>query len=316
MKTLRILAFVLVTLPALAHHGGGGTSTGGGQLTMAPDGLLSGKFEAELRVDWAAFHHLSDQRLNDAAAKGHMLHGVREDITYAVDASFGIIDQIMVGLTIPYHQTIDFREGDEDYMLGDPPVDLKDVNIRGFADVPVFVHITILRGAFKLGVRLGVEVPVGEWNQHAADGAYLETSHQPGSGSWDGFGGVAAGYGMDIWEINAALTGQINTKGVRDFKIGQHYRGSIGGSIVLTPKSFPVKISPTLDLALDWHGRDYEHGKGIEDASGFESFVAPGVRVVVGPVFAQLASPIQLTNRIPEHPNQKIRFVFSVGVTF
>ena len=37
---------------------------------------------------------------------------------------------------------------------------------------------------------------------------------------------------------------------MRHFRVGQHYRGSIGGSLLLTPKGFPVKISPTLDLTL------------------------------------------------------------------
>jgi hypothetical protein len=319
MRTLRLVVFALAALPAWAHHGAGSSSTGGGQMTMSPDTLGAGKLFLSLRIDVADYEHISNHELHEAGNRGHSRHGIDWDGTAAVEGGFGIIDRIMVGATIPFRRTDDLREGhheEGEEEAEEESETIHSVDPDGLGDVQIWGQVKILDGAFKLGLRLGVELPTGDTNDRAEDGDYLEPSHQAGSGSWDFFGGIAAGWYGESVVIQAALTGKVNTRGVREFEIGDGVTLSVGGSWRFTgnPKSFGLSV--TADAWGEWHGRDRDHGRGNRDSGGFQWFVAPGLRLNAGPFFAQLAIPIQLYNGVNEEPDQRLRGVLTAGLNF
>lgn len=319
MKSLRVLAFLAAASAAWAHHGVGSAAGSGGQLTLSPDSLSSGKLYLGLRIDVADYEHISDRELREASDRHHSLHAFDWTETAALDAAIGVLDRLMIGVTIPYHRIDDFREahhhhheeGEEEEGGSLPSVDPD-----GFGDVEVWAHLRLLDGPFRIGLRAGVELPTGDTNDRSSEGEPLEPSHQAGSGSWDFLAGISAGYSGERWAVQAALTGRVNTRGVREFEVGDSVNFSVGGGfrVIGDAKSFGITV--TVDLWGEWHGRDREEGRGNPDSGGFQWYGAPGVRVNAGPLMIQLAVPIQVYNGINEEPDQRLRGVLTAGFSF
>lgn len=306
---------LLAALPAAAHHPGGAGSTSGGQLTMSPDALLSGKAYAGLRIDWVDYEHLTDAELQEAVEDQEHLHGMEAEAAWYLDAEVGVLDALSAGISVPWRKVYGYREGHHGHEEG-MAMDLERSSPDGFGDLQVFAHLTIFRASLKLGVRVGVEMPTGEVNERDDEREKIDVKHQPGSGSWDFFAGVAAGYGGKRWQVQAAMTTQINTRGAREFEIGDWVRLSAGAGWDFVDAGSPVVVSATLDAWIEWHGRDRDHGQGDGDSSGWVSGVAPGFRVTAGVLVFQVAVPIQLSNGIDAEPDQSWRAVASVGVRF
>ncbi|MBI2923707.1 MAG: hypothetical protein HYY18_21835 [Planctomycetes bacterium] len=319
--TTFVICFALLSgVDAGAHHPGGAGSTSGGQLTMSPDSLLSGKAYAGLRIDWVDYEHISDGELQEAAEREAHLHGMEAEASYYLDVELGIFDALGAGISVPLRKVYGYREGhhhhEEAEMEAEGAFDLERSSPEGLGDIQVFAHLTLLRGPVKLGVRFGVEMPTGDVNERDDEHEKIEVKHQPGSGSWDFFAGVAAGYGGKRWQVQAAVTTQINTRGAREFEIGDWIRLGAGvGWDFVDPES-SVVVTATLDAWIEWHGRDRDHGRGEEDSSGWVSAVAPGVRISAGILIFQFAVPIQLSNGIDQEPDQSWRAVASVGLRF
>ncbi|MCC6737821.1 MAG: hypothetical protein IT452_02145 [Planctomycetia bacterium] len=326
MKPLALPLLLAIASSASAHHGVGSTAGSGGQHTMAPDSLPAGKFYAGLRIDVADYEHISDRTLREAAERGHSLHAFDWTETVALDAAAGVADRLMVGLSIPYRRMDDMRHGphhhheeaagmhhhEEEAASGS----LATSDPDGLGDIEIWAHLSLLDGPFRFGLRAGIEIPTGDTNDRMPDGEYIAPNHQAGSGSWDFLAGVSAGYAGESWAVQAALTGRVNTRGVRDFEVGDSVTLSVGGGfrVLGEPGSFGLAV--TADAWGEWHGRNREDGRGNPDSGGFQWYVSPGVRVNAGPVILQLAVPVQLYNGINEEPDQRLRGVFTAGITF
>lgn len=314
--TTFVLTLVLVSaVDAAAHHPGCAGSTSGGQHTLSPDSLLSGKAWAGLRFDTVRYRHLTDSEIQEAQERGEHRHGMDAESTYSLDAEFGILDALSAGISIPWRHVSGYREAHHNHMAG-MAMDLERASPEGLGDAQLFAHLTILREPLKLGVRFGVEMPTGEVNERDDAHEKIGVKHQPGSGSWDFFAGVAAGYGGKRWQVQAAVTTQINTRGAREFETGDWVRLSAGAGWDFVEADSPVVVSATLDAWIEWHGRDRDHGRGEEDSSGWVSAVAPGVRISAGILVFQLSVPIQLGNGIDGEPDQSWRSVATVGIRF
>ncbi len=326
MKTLRILAFLAAASAAGAHHGVGTAAGSGGQLTMTPDSLASGKLYLGLRIDVADYEHISDRELKEASEHGHSLHAFDWTETAALDAAIGVLDRLMIGATVSYHRIDDFRHGHhhEEHTEGhhhggameEEGGSLPSVDPDGFGDLEIWAHLRLLDGPFKVGVRAGIELPTGDTNDRGADGEYIEPGHQAGSGSLDFLAGISAGYAGERWAVQGALTGRVNTRGVRDFEVGDNVNLSVGGGFRVIGDAETFGLAVTVDLWGEWHGRDREEGRGNPDSGGFQWFAAPGLRFNAGPFLIQLAVPIQCYNGIRSEPDQRLRGVLTAGFSF
>lgn len=325
MKPLALPLLLAAASVASAHHCVGATAGSGGQHTMAPDTMPAGKFYAGLRIDAADYEHVSDRELREAGEHGHSLHAFDWTGTLALDGAVGLTDHLMAGLTIPFHRMDDMRHAPHCHDMGGGmggmcmgPMEgrLHAADSDGLGDIEAWAQVGLLDGPFRLGLRAGVEIPTGDTNDRMPDGEYIAPNHQAGSGSWDFLAGVSAGYAGESWAVQAALTGRVNTRGVRDFEVGDSVTLSVGGGfrVLGEPGSFGLAV--TADAWGEWHGRNREDGRGNPDSGGFQWYVSPGVRVNAGPVILQLAVPVQLYNGINEEPDQRLRGVFTAGITF
>jgi len=323
MRHALILAFTALALPSFAQHGTCCTdaATSGGQLTLSPESMGQGSVYAGLRIDYATYEHITDTELAEAAMDGEMLHAMDHTIMYSLDAAVGILDFVSAGLVIPYHRIEGYRDSHMMHGgmggMGTPtPMVSKDYYPDGFGDASVWGHIRFLEGPFRIGARLGLEIPTGERNERGAMGKKLTERHQPGSGSWDFFGGLAAGYAGDRWALQAALSAKLNTRSARGYEIGDSFRFAVAGGFGFMDAESPIVVTATLDAWIEWHGRDRDRGHGLEDSSGWVTAVAPGIRLEVKPVILQLAVPLQLSNSVEMDPDQQWRAVLTVGVKF
>lgn len=326
MKPFALPLLLAAASVASAQHCAVSTSGSGGQHTMAPDTLPSGKFYAGLRIDAADYEHVSDRELREAGDRGRSLYALDWTGTMALDGAVGLADHLMAGLTIPFHRMDDMRHAPHDMggmgggmgcgMCTDHAGRLHAADSDGLGDIEAWAQVSLLEGPFRIGLRAGVEFPTGDTNDRMADGEYIAPNHQAGSGSWDFLAGVSAGYAGEAWSVQASLTGRVNTRGVRDYEVGDSVTLSAGGGfrVLGDPGSFGLSV--TADAWGEWQGRNRQDGRGNPDSGGFQWYVSPGIRVNAGPVIVQLAVPIQLYNGVNEEPDQRLRGVLVAGITF
>src|SRR3954452_11894277 len=85
-----------LTVPAQAHHPGGGGNTGsGGPInTISADTLAEGTIAAAIRYEYIKLGKLSDADLLFAAAQGKHAHSIRSIDSISLSAAYGITSDL------------------------------------------------------------------------------------------------------------------------------------------------------------------------------------------------------------------------------
>ncbi|NUN50277.1 MAG: hypothetical protein HUU15_15805 [Candidatus Brocadiae bacterium] len=343
MTRLRAAAALSLLLAGLApaHHPSGGSSAAGGQHTLNADGPLAGKIYLGSRVEATRFRDISTERLRRESARGKGLHGIHSHLSFSVDGEVGITDWFSAGVSVPWVVTNNLRSMHSTSAHGGAagghalveesglivshhtagPTMVEDLSeseadIDGLGDILLWAQATVRAGDVRIGFRAGVEVPVGETDEKDDRGGEIDMSHQPGSGSWDFLAGVAVAYVQERWTAGVSVLGRVNTRGRRNYEIGDAVTVSAGGSVNLAPDHAGWTLSPTADLWAEWHGRDQDGRRRLEDSGGWMITAAPGLRFTVGPLTVQASLPVQLHNGIDDEPDERIRGQLSVGLSF
>jgi len=157
----------------------------------------------------------------------------------------------------------------------------------GLGDARLFARYTAVRRdapgrTFRLAPFAGVEMPTGR--DDARDGGRrLPQPGQPGSGSWDGFGGVVATWQTLAYEIDVQAAYQANTE-ANGFEFGDVAR--LDGSVQyrVWPRELGAGVPGFLYTTLGAnliHRQDNEvAGRTDPDAGGTQLFLAPGLQYV------------------------------------
>jgi len=171
----------------------------------------------------------------------------------------------------------------------------------GLGDVRVFARYTILQQdkpgeTFRIAPFAGVELPTGEHRERDSLGL-LPPSVQPGSGSWDPFGGIVTTYATTAWQFDAVASYQANTG--RD--------GREDGDVARADLSFQYRLLPTqitaeteafvfgvLEANLIWEERGRVDGAVNPDSGGTTLFIAPGLQYAAKTFIADAAIQIPL----------------------
>ncbi len=105
-------AAALIATPALAHHAGGVSNIGaaGPIVTISASTLEQGHSIAGVSVDYVSLNQLSDQVLINATAAGEDVHGLRTLQAYALTYAFGVTNDLMVALRLPWVRRTGIRE--------------------------------------------------------------------------------------------------------------------------------------------------------------------------------------------------------------
>jgi hypothetical protein len=314
-------AFALIASPALAHHPGGASNTGGAGpiTTISAETLEAGHGAVAFLYEYIAFGGLGDADLINAASKHQHVHSIGTIQNATASAAYGVTDDFMVSVRVPYVLRTDIREGHHEHLPGgivSNTVDFRG-DSSGLGDVTVlgqyrFINskATGTQAAFLFGVKL----PTGATNRLDAQGELFEAEFQPGSGSTDFLLGAAFTQRFGAWSFDTNVLGVLAGTGTQDTNLGSRflYNAAVSYRLVgYTPpeehaglpssalahgpvphrhehplEKIPAppqwRVDAILELNGEWH--DFETVAGVRDpnSGGHVLLLSPGVRVGYG----------------------------------
>jgi hypothetical protein len=286
--------------------------------------LNKGAVAAGLRGEYINFDGLSNDRLIQLRRDDPEgdIHTTGSLWVASFRAAYGLTEDLSIGFRLPWVQRNDIREPDEGQVTnGSLQVDEVNLlgNSSGLGDVTFFglyrfyknvktrSHVSLLLG-FKAptgdtgnkvsrntinpstgerSVREEEEEEAGaEGGGHHSD--EFETEHQPGSGSWDGFFGLAYSQTIGPFELDSNVLYGLTTKGSRKTDLGDvfSYNAALSYPLVLSGGDLPC---PSCILGLfvevngEWRHKNEIGGVDDPNSGGHVVYISPGVRLTGGP---------------------------------
>lgn len=325
---------LLFATPAFAHHPGGTSNTGGAGpiVTISASTLEAGHGAVAFLYEYLKFGGLGDSDLIAAAGKHIHAHSIDTIRTTSLSAAYGVTDDFMVSVRIPYVDRRDIREGHHAHLPGgvvNNTVDYRG-DSKGFGDVTLLGQwrffnnqATRTEAAFLFGVK----APTGPTNRFDQLGALFETEFQPGSGSWDVLLGAAFTQRFGAWSFDTNVLGIIAGRGAQDTRLGDRFLYNAAVSYRLVGYAPPSEqhaslpasamahgpvphrhahpldkipaapqwtVDAVLELNGEWH--DYEDTAGVKElnSGGHVLLLSPGLRIARGAFsgFASFGIPI------------------------
>ncbi len=158
---------------------------------------------------------------------------------------------------------------------------------NGLGDISLFGRYTLFKnnfpgGNFRVAPFAGVETPTGDDDESDGSGR-LPPSVQPGSGSWDPFGGLVLTYQTLDFQVDAQASYKANTQ-ANGFEFGDVAR--LDGSLQyrLWPRELgagvPGFLYGVLEANLIHQDKNQTGGKNDPNSGGVSLFVLPGLQYV------------------------------------
>jgi hypothetical protein len=157
----------------------------------------------------------------------------------------------------------------------------------GLGDAQFFVRYTAIQddrpgASFRVAPFAGIKLPTGEDNDADRFGP-VPQSLQPGSGSWDVFGGVVATYQTLDYQIDAQLSHSVNTK-ANGFKFGDTSSLEASLQYRLLPRELgsgvPGFLYGVIEANLVHQGKNEIDGIDDPSSGGTKLFLSPGLQYV------------------------------------
>lgn len=157
----------------------------------------------------------------------------------------------------------------------------------GLGDMKFFGRYTIFKnnfsgGNFRIAPFAGIEVPTGDSRRSDALGR-LPASVQPGSGSWDPFGGIVLTYQTLDFQVDAQISYKAN-RPANDFEFGDIARLDASFQYRLWPGELGGGVPDFLYGVLEANlvHEDKNRISGIKDpgSGGTRLFLVPGVQYI------------------------------------
>ncbi len=158
---------------------------------------------------------------------------------------------------------------------------------RGLGDIRLFGRYTAYQDdapgrTFRVAPFAGIKAPTGEDNETDSFGR-LPASVQPGSGSWDPFGGIVATYQTLQFQIDAQASYQANTE-ANDFEFGDVARFDASLQYRLWPRTLgggvPGFLYGVLESNLVHKDKNESGGVDDRDSGGITLFIVPAVQYI------------------------------------
>jgi hypothetical protein len=166
----------------------------------------------------------------------------------------------------------------------------------GLGDVALFGRYTVFKdnfrgGNFRVAPFAGLELPTGDDDESDAFGR-LPASVQPGSGSWDPFGGVVLTYQTLDFQIDAQASYRANTE-ANGFEFGDVARLDASFQYRLWPRDLgggvPGFLYGIVEANLVYRDENRTGGRDDPDSGGTTLFLVPGLQYVTKRWIAEAA---------------------------
>jgi hypothetical protein len=221
----------LVPVSAFAHHPGGTANTGGAGpiVTLSAETLEGGHAAVAFLYEYIRFGGLGDAALVAAAAAHQHAHSIGTISSASAGASFGITDNVMLSVRLPYVTRTDIREGHHAH--GHGGVVSNTVDFRG--DTVGVGDMTMLgqwrffnnpASGTQLALLIGAKLPTGATGRRDVAGALFEAEFQPGSGSFDVLLGGAITQRFGAWSFDANILYAVASTGTQDTNLGDRFQ--------------------------------------------------------------------------------------------
>ncbi len=167
---------------------------------------------------------------------------------------------------------------------------------RGLGDVSLFGRYTVFKdnfrgGNFRIAPFAGLELPTGDDDASDAFGR-LPASVQPGSGSWDPFGGIVATYQTLAFQIDAQVSYKANTE-ANDFAFCDVARLDATLQYRLWPRDLgggvPGFLYGVVEANLVYRDKNRTGGLDDTNSGGTTLFLVPGLQYVTKRWIAEAA---------------------------
>lgn len=305
MRMTKIAAAVaaltsLSAWPAAAHHPGavGNAQSSGPINTLSASTLPEGMFVAGVQYEQTNLDTLSDAVLEAAAVDAFLagadehFHSVETIRTTALTLAYGVTDDLMLSLRVPYVARDNIREG---HAHDVPPVEgevhhLGDAS--GFGDVTLLGQLRVLKDdGFEVAVLFGTEIPTGKTGErNSEDGDLFDTEFQPGSDSWDFLLGGAVSKHVHRWSFDVSGLYTIAGDASNDVNLGDRFNYGLSAAYRVMgaeahehphgtrAHSDGQSLDLILELNGEWHAKQEEPGEVDVNSGGHVLYLAPGAR--------------------------------------
>ncbi len=330
IKTLSLLTLV-GTIPLWAcnssHVLGAGGS--GAVYTMSANTMKEGGFYLGFNAERVSNSTLSDSSILQALQNGSThLHNVDAINSYSLSLSYGIHDDLTLNMQVPYLSRVGIRAGEMD---NNTPAVHPHEDAEGMGDISAILQYKVYDNAqIKVALLAGIKTPTGKTNMKE-EGEALEADLQPGTGSWDLFGGVAFTRDFEALSLHSSLLYKYNTKGVEDSQLGDVFNYNVALSYKLIEQEhdhtfhphtkeegFDYSVDVFMELNGEWVDKDYFAGEIANNTGHHVLFATTGVQVLTESnysLFFTLSVPIyQNFNGVQNEINYKTSF--GIGKSF
>ncbi|MEW5962239.1 MAG: transporter [Pseudomonadota bacterium] len=307
-------ALALACGSASAHHPGAAANSGtaGPINTLSATTLEQGRFAVSFTYEMTKVDAFSDAELAAYSGADQHVHSMDRILAPALGLAYGVTNDLMVSLRLPYVKRSDIREAahhHEEHGHGEHEEEHGSALARG--DSAGIGDLTVL-GQYRLfnnrasgtefAALAGFKAPTGRTGVRDDHGEIFEAEFQPGSGAWDGLFGLAATQRLGAVSLDAHVLYILTGEGTQDTDLGDrlHYGVALsyrmlggaraGGPMYAGahshshshPKGGPAHhhheeapAGPALDLVLELNGEwsDQQEIAGVEDPnSGGHTF--------------------------------------------
>ena len=271
------VSVLAMTLFAHADHGPG--TSGGGATTQSGETLKPGKFSFDLRTDYTEFQNLAGEQIESKAARAGAFDLLDRSFLYTFGASYGIIENWQIGLSLGYYDALNAREAEFDPDTGE--TEILTFNPDGITDLWLTTKYRFYRGPWgQFAALAGAKFPTGENDVENSAGERVEPSATAGSGSFDGMIGLAHSRFLTP-RLTLDVSGQYIFRTEHDnFRLGDRIDAGAALAFRLTPdiEKYP-QASLFAEATLRHLFKSEEDGRRDANTGGTVFFLSPGVRL-------------------------------------
>lgn len=304
--TIAVTIFTTITgmslsVAVFADHASASFETGAAGAIMTTPGatLPKGMFVLGASIRFIDFDDIPDATLEAFGAADKDVHSTDNLFSYQASLAYGISDYLTVGASVPYLDRNNIRAAHNDMGMGEVEAA---GDAAGIGDVRFFGQYRFYHDRQQdMAVLGGIKAPTGTTGERENAGELFETDHQPGSGSWDPFFGLAYNLSFGRAGFSSNVLYSYSTEGSQDTELGNVFNYNVALSYRLFSAAEPdhqhhqehdehsrddhVHSAPILDyvdvvleLNGDVRGRDKFSGNNEENSGGHILYLSPGMR--------------------------------------
>jgi Putative MetA-pathway of phenol degradation len=174
-----------------------------------------------------------------------------------------------------------------------------------FGDLTIFGRYTFWQQdapgqTFRIAGFGGVKAPTGSDDESDNLGR-LPISVQPGTGAWDGFGGIVATYQTLEYQLDGQLAYRANGS-AHSFEAGDETRLDASLQYRLWPRTLDADLVGflygVLETNLVYRDRNETHGQDDPNTGGTTLFLTPGLQFVTKRVILEVAVQLPVSQNL------------------